>query len=223
MCRMRRPPNSTRNCHTLAVAKSPSHLLRRGLRAKPIAPYYIASCPCADQGSSEMPDYDLEPVKTREAQSRGCGCFAAVVPEDELVEVDLELRFAHSVVSADQPLLEIAVPCNNCFRRNDDQRRPPVCPDAGKPHPQQPVGLASRRRFFTERSRTPDLMPECNFLQLQSSTGFQDRRGSREEDCQPARHRSSSLRITYNFHDLVSRSLQEGQCPTVESIHRPTL
>ena len=37
----------------------------------------------------------------------GCGCFAAVVPEDEFVEVDLELRLAHSMVGADQPLLEV--------------------------------------------------------------------------------------------------------------------
>jgi hypothetical protein len=32
----------------------------------------------------------------------------AVVPEDKFVEVDLELRLAHSVVGADQPLLEIS-------------------------------------------------------------------------------------------------------------------
>jgi hypothetical protein len=30
------------------------------------------------------------------------------VPEDEFVEVDLELSFTHSVVGADQPLLEIS-------------------------------------------------------------------------------------------------------------------
>ena len=30
------------------------------------------------------------------------------MPEDEFVKVDLELRFAHSVVGADQPLLEVS-------------------------------------------------------------------------------------------------------------------
>jgi hypothetical protein len=30
------------------------------------------------------------------------------VPEDEFVEVDLELRLAHAVVGADQPLLEVS-------------------------------------------------------------------------------------------------------------------
>jgi len=39
-----------------------------------------------------------------------CGrwCLAAIMPEDEFVEVNLELGLAHSVVGADQPLLKIA-------------------------------------------------------------------------------------------------------------------
>jgi hypothetical protein len=38
------------------------------------------------------------------------------VPEDEFVEVDLELCLAHSVVGADQPLLEVA---NGSIRKWD--------------------------------------------------------------------------------------------------------
>jgi hypothetical protein len=34
--------------------------------------------------------------------------FAAVVPEDEFVEVNLELWLAHSVVGSDQPLLNVS-------------------------------------------------------------------------------------------------------------------
>jgi hypothetical protein len=37
-----------------------------------------------------------------------CRGSATIVPEDEFVEVDLELRLAHSVVGADQPFLEVS-------------------------------------------------------------------------------------------------------------------
>ena len=39
-----------------------------------------------------------------------CGrrLLAAVVSEDELIQIDLELSSAHAVVGADQPLLEVA-------------------------------------------------------------------------------------------------------------------
>jgi hypothetical protein len=36
------------------------------------------------------------------------GCFAPVVPEDEFVEIDLELGLTYSVIGANQPLLEIS-------------------------------------------------------------------------------------------------------------------
>ena len=36
------------------------------------------------------------------------GLLAAIVPKDELVEVSLELRAAHAVIGANQPLLQIA-------------------------------------------------------------------------------------------------------------------
>jgi hypothetical protein len=38
----------------------------------------------------------------------GRGCFAAIVPEDEFVEIDLELGLTYSVIGANQPLLEIS-------------------------------------------------------------------------------------------------------------------
>ena len=38
----------------------------------------------------------------------GCRCLSAVVPKNELIEVNLELRLTHSVVGTDQPLLEIS-------------------------------------------------------------------------------------------------------------------
>ena len=46
--------------------------------------------------------------EAKEGLKGGCGCFPAVVPEGEFIEVDLELRLAHSVVGADQPLLEVS-------------------------------------------------------------------------------------------------------------------
>src|ERR1035437_1274359 len=46
--------------------------------------------------------------EAKESLKGGRGCLAAVVPEDEFVEVGLELRSTHSVVGADQPLLEIS-------------------------------------------------------------------------------------------------------------------
>ena len=42
--------------------------------------------------------------------------FAPVVPKDEFVEVDLELRLAHSVIGADKPLLEVS---NSAIREWD--------------------------------------------------------------------------------------------------------
>ena len=36
------------------------------------------------------------------------GLLSAIVPKDELVEVGLELRAAYPVMSADEPLLEVA-------------------------------------------------------------------------------------------------------------------
>jgi len=38
----------------------------------------------------------------------GRGCFAAVVPKNELVQIGLELLLAHPTTRADQPLLEIS-------------------------------------------------------------------------------------------------------------------
>ena len=36
------------------------------------------------------------------------GLLASIVPKNKLVEVSLELRAAHAVIGADQPLLQIA-------------------------------------------------------------------------------------------------------------------
>ena len=46
-----------------------------------------------------------------EAQQRlkgGHGLPPTIVPKDELVEIDLQLRFADAVIRADQPLLQVA-------------------------------------------------------------------------------------------------------------------
>src|SRR4029453_6143299 len=46
--------------------------------------------------------------EAKEGLKCGCGGSAAIVPEDEFVEVDLELRLAHSVIGSDQPFLEVS-------------------------------------------------------------------------------------------------------------------
>jgi hypothetical protein len=50
----------------------------------------------------------LNSSETKESLKGGRGGLAAVVPEDEFVEVDLELGLTYSVIGADQPLLEIS-------------------------------------------------------------------------------------------------------------------
>jgi hypothetical protein len=46
--------------------------------------------------------------KAKESLESGSRRFSAIVPEDELIEVDLELAPAHTVVRADEPLLKVA-------------------------------------------------------------------------------------------------------------------
>jgi hypothetical protein len=43
----------------------------------------------------------LSNSKAKKGLKSGCGCLAAVVPKDEFIKVDLELRLAHPVVGAD--------------------------------------------------------------------------------------------------------------------------
>ena len=64
--------------------------------------------------------------EAKERLKRGCRCLATVVPEDEFVEIDLELRLAHSVVGADQPLLEVS---NRTVGKRDG--RLPAFPEVG--------------------------------------------------------------------------------------------
>jgi len=45
--------------------------------------------------------------ETQQGLECGRRLLAAVVPEDELIQIDLELSSAHPVVGADQPLLEV--------------------------------------------------------------------------------------------------------------------
>src|SRR3984893_4418392 len=46
--------------------------------------------------------------EAKESLEGGHGLLSAIVPKDELVEVGLELRAAYPVMSADEPLLEVA-------------------------------------------------------------------------------------------------------------------
>ena len=46
--------------------------------------------------------------------------LAAIVPKDELIEVRLQLRAAHAMIGADQPLLEIP---DSAVRQGHDRRR----------------------------------------------------------------------------------------------------
>ena len=69
--------------------------LNRQLRKILCAPYAVIRC---------------RPVRSSEAEESlesSHGLPSAIVPEDELIKVDLELRAAHPVVSADEPLLQV--------------------------------------------------------------------------------------------------------------------
>jgi hypothetical protein len=46
--------------------------------------------------------------ETKKGLKRGSRGLAAIVPKDEFVEVYLELGLTHTVVGADEPLLEVA-------------------------------------------------------------------------------------------------------------------
>ena len=46
--------------------------------------------------------------ETKQSLKCGSGRLATIVPKDEFVEVSLELGLAHTVVGADEPLLEVA-------------------------------------------------------------------------------------------------------------------
>ena len=50
----------------------------------------------------------VESSKAKESLESGHGLPPAVVSEDELVEVDLELTTADAVMGSDQPLLQVA-------------------------------------------------------------------------------------------------------------------
>jgi len=49
---------------------------------------------------------------------RGHGLLPPIVPKDELVQVDLQLRRAHAVIRPDQPLLEVP---NGAVGQRDDR------------------------------------------------------------------------------------------------------
>ena len=68
----------------------------------------------------------------------------------------------------------VAVPGNDCFGFDDDQRRTPVRPDAGETDPQETVGCVQLRALLRRALKHADLMPQDNILQLQRSAGFQD-------------------------------------------------
>ena len=51
---------------------------------------------------------ERDPSTDDHRNAGGHRLLPAIVPKHELVEIDLELRPAHSVVGADQPLLEVA-------------------------------------------------------------------------------------------------------------------
>lgn len=46
-------------------------------------------------------------AKTEERLEGGHRLLSAIMPKDELIEVHLELRAAHAVIGADQPLLQV--------------------------------------------------------------------------------------------------------------------
>ena len=55
----------------------------------------------------------------------------------------------------------IAVPGNDGFGLDDDQRRTPVRPDAGQPNPQKTIGCLQGRAFLRGALKHADLMPKC--------------------------------------------------------------
>src|SRR4051812_34481799 len=63
----------------------------------------------------------------------------------------------------------VAVPRNDCFGLDDDQRRTPVLPDAGQPDPQETVGSLEPWALLRGALKDVDLMPQCNVLELQCS------------------------------------------------------
>ena len=92
---------------------------------------------------ARLPDVDAEfeklAVNARRAPARIL--FAHVT--NEIPDIVRDCR-PPRLASPDLPCPEkakcLAVPANECFRLDNDQRRTPVPPDAGQPDPQETVG-----------------------------------------------------------------------------------
>ena len=126
---------------------------------------------------ARLPDVDAElqqlAVNARRSPTRIFSAHAA----DEFANLAWDRR-TPGPASPDFPRPEeakcVAVPRNDCFGLDDDERRTPVRPDAGKPDPQDAVGCMQLRALLRGALKDADLMPQCYILQLQRSAGFQD-------------------------------------------------
>src|SRR5919106_2642972 len=126
---------------------------------------------------ARLADVDAElqklAVNTRRTPARILFAHAA----DEIPNIMWDRR-PPSLASPNLPRPEeakcVAVPGNDCFGLDNDQRRSPVRPDAGQPDPQETVGWLQPWALLRGALQDADLMPERNILQLQRSAGFQD-------------------------------------------------
>src|SRR4051794_39181776 len=124
---------------------------------------------------ARLPDVYAElqqlPVNARRAPAR---ILVAHAP-DEIPNIVRD-RWPPSLASADLPRPEeaqrLAVPGNDCFGLDNDQRRTPLRPHAGEPDPQKTVNCLQPWALCRGALKNADLMPERNILQLQRCARF---------------------------------------------------
>lgn len=127
-------------------------------------------------GHARLPDVDAELQKLAVNTRRSPAWVLFAHATDQIANFARDRRAAR-LAAADLPRPEeakrLAVPGNDRFWLDDDQRRTPVCPNAGQPNPQESVSCVQRRALLRRALKNPDLMPECNIFELQRSAGFQ--------------------------------------------------
>jgi hypothetical protein len=127
---------------------------------------------------ARLPDIDAELQKLAVDSRRPPAWVLFAHAADQIANFAWDRRAAR-LAAADLPRPEeakrLAVPGNDCFRLHDNERRTPTCPNAGQPNPQESVSCVQRRALPRRALENPDLMPECNILELQRSASFQGR------------------------------------------------
>jgi hypothetical protein len=154
---------------------------------------------------ARLPDVDAELQKLAVNTRRSPAWVLFAHATDQIANFARDRRATRLAAADLQPPEEakrLAVPGNDRFWLVDDQRRTPVCPNAGQPNPQESVSYVPSRSLLDRALKNPDLMPECDISSCSAARVFRADEAPASKCASDPDMNSTILRIKAKYHDL---------------------